>query len=109
MGLGTGEPCLGSLNEEIALELSDGFDDVHGHLSGGAGEIDAAQCQAMDADTLSSSLATVVLTSTASRPNRSSLVTTSTSPVSILSTRRAKPSRCAIAAHAPMAYVFPPG
>lgn len=41
---------LGALDEEITLELSDYVDDIHGHLSSGADETDAAQGEAMDAD-----------------------------------------------------------
>ncbi len=45
-------------------------------------------------------------TSMASRPSRSSLVTTRTSPVSILSSRRAKPSRCTDAVAAISIHAF---
>ena len=47
--LGSYQAGLGSLHEEIALELGDGVDDVHGHLSGGAGQVHAPQGKAVDA------------------------------------------------------------
>ena len=41
---------MGSFYQQIAFELGDGIDHVHGHLSGGACEIDAAQCETMHTD-----------------------------------------------------------
>ena len=43
-----GEAGLGALNQEITLELCHRIDDVHGHFSSRAGEIDATKCEAMD-------------------------------------------------------------
>ena len=41
---------MGAFDEQIALELGDRVDDIHGHLACRAGEIDPAKSEAMDAD-----------------------------------------------------------
>ncbi len=41
---------MGAFDQEVALELSDGVDDIHGHLSSRTGEVDTTKGQAMNAD-----------------------------------------------------------
>ena len=50
---GAGEAGLGALDEQVAFELDDGVDEIHGHLACGAGEVDAAKGKAMNTDCLS--------------------------------------------------------
>ena len=80
------------------LELGDGVDDVHGHRPGGTGQVDAAQGEAMDADTHFLQF----------RHGRADIDRVSPKtvelgdgrarrPFSILSMSRENPSRCAIA------------
>jgi hypothetical protein len=76
---------LHPLNQQIALELSDGIEHVHGHAAGQADEISAAKRETADPLPISANALTVVLTPIASRPNRSSLATISTSPDTSLS------------------------
>ena len=47
--LGACETGLGAFDEKVALELGDGVDDVHGHHSGGAGQVHAARGKAVEA------------------------------------------------------------
>jgi hypothetical protein len=42
------EAGLGALDQEVALKLGHSIDDVHGQLAGRAGQIDAAERQAMN-------------------------------------------------------------
>lgn len=39
----TGQSASSALDEQIAFELGDGVDDVHGHLSRRIDEVDSAQ------------------------------------------------------------------
>lgn len=53
-GSGPLKPGLRSLDKQVSFEFSDRRDDRHRHLSGGAGEIDAAKGQTMNTDAQSS-------------------------------------------------------
>jgi hypothetical protein len=46
-GFGPVEASLSALDQEVAFELGHGVDDMHGQLTGRAGEIDTAQSEAM--------------------------------------------------------------
>ena len=43
--LGTCESGLGAFHEKTALELGDGVDDLHGHLSGRTGQVHSSYAQ----------------------------------------------------------------
>lgn len=42
---------MGTFDEHIAFELSDGVDHIHGHLASRTSEIDPSQGEAVDTDT----------------------------------------------------------
>ena len=50
LSLGPGQTRLGAFHQEIALELGNGIDHSHRHLTGGTGEIDTPERQAVHPD-----------------------------------------------------------
>ncbi len=48
---GAGEAGLGALDQQVALELGDGVDDIHRHLSRRIGQVDPAKGEALHTDT----------------------------------------------------------
>ena len=91
------ETGLHPLNQQIALELSDGIEHVMVTLPAKLVRSAPPSARQQTLMPISANALTVVLTPIASRPSRSSSVTISTSPASSLSISREKPRRCAMA------------
>ena len=78
--LRTRQAGLGAFHQQVALHLGDGSQHVQHELAGGTGQVELAQLQDDDLDAARGQCLIVAPMSCASRPRRSSSVTTNVSP-----------------------------